>query len=115
MLGDTERNCADLFNEMKLCYERCTELEDRSATEKNLRKQIEREYQDGYDEKNKVRYDRKVDLPMKAVNQTQVQMNLTIRNLRPGREVVLQTGKGSKKKDQEIKRGSRRNLKCTKK
>ena len=42
---------------MKVCSERCTELEDRLAKENNLRKQIERELQDVYDEKNKVGYD----------------------------------------------------------
>ena len=48
---------------------------------------------------------RKVILPIKQVNQTPVQMNLTTRNLRPGREAVPQTGKCQR---------SRRNLKCTK-
>ena len=42
---------------MKVCSERCTELEDRLAKEKNLRKQIERKLQDVYDEKNKAGYD----------------------------------------------------------
>ena len=43
---------------MKLCSERCTELEDRlERKKKNLRKQIEREQQHVYDAKNKVGYD----------------------------------------------------------
>ena len=66
----------------------------------------ETELQDVYHEKNKAGYDEESYSSMKAVNQTRVQMNLTMRNLRPGREVVPQTGKGQR---------SRRNLKCTKK
>ena len=41
-IGDIERNFANFCNEMKLCSERCTELEDSLAKEKNLRKEIER-------------------------------------------------------------------------
>ena len=43
---DIEKNYANLFNMMKLCSERSTDLEDSLAKENSLRKQIERELKD---------------------------------------------------------------------
>ena len=54
-IADIEKNYASLCNEMKLCSERSTDLEDRLAKEKNLRKQIERELKD-LNEANKAVY-----------------------------------------------------------
>ena len=42
---------------------------------------------------------RKVILPMTAVNQTRVQINLMKRNLRPGKEVMPQTSKGQRSEE----------------
>ena len=43
---DIEKNYANLFNMMKLCSERSTDLEDSLAKENSLKKQIERELKD---------------------------------------------------------------------
>ena len=52
---DIQKIYASLCNEMKLSSERSTDLEDRLAKEKNLRKQVERELKD-LNETNEVVY-----------------------------------------------------------
>ena len=97
---------ADLCNEMKLCSERCTELEARLVKEKNLRKQIEREQQHVYDAKNKVGYDDESCCSHASSESNSSSDESNAEKSATRKVVVLQTGKGQR---------SRRNLKCTKK